>query len=76
MVKGYENKKLQLNADLGGRKKGSTINIRVDSEGTPLDRYWRDRIKDAKSDKCVEFVEKDVVKEKATSTSNFKKKEK
>ncbi len=29
-------------------------------EYIPVDRYWRDRLKDAKIDKCVEIIDKDT----------------
>lgn len=58
-------KYLQLNADLGGKKKGEIIRIectKVVEKGKetryiPIERYWRDRLKDAKTDNCVEFVD-------------------
>jgi hypothetical protein len=56
MMKGYMKKQLQLNSDLQKHKKGSVIKIETDNKGVPVDRYWRDRVKDAKTDKCVEFV--------------------
>jgi len=56
MIKKYENKQLKLNADLKGKARGSVINIEVDKDGTPMDRYWRDRLKDSEIDGCVEWV--------------------
>ncbi len=49
------------------------------TEYIPIDRYWRDRIKDAKMDKCVEFVKlpeesSDVDKEVDASSKKKKKK--
>ena len=61
-------KYLQLNADLGGKKKGEVIRIECvkvspakkgePSRYIPKDQYWRNRLKDAVIDKCVEFVDK------------------
>ena len=56
MIKEYENKKLKLNTSLGKYPKGMVIDIKVDKAGTPLDKYWRDRIKDSTIDNCVEFT--------------------
>jgi hypothetical protein len=56
MVTGYETKKIKLNAPLRGYQAGASIPIKVDKDGTPIDRYWRDRLKDAKKDNCVEIV--------------------
>jgi len=41
--------KLKLNAALRGWPAGATINV-------TLDRYWRRRLEDAKTDSCVEIV--------------------
>ena len=64
MIKGYENKAvkphtitIKLNADLKGKTSGSTVRVKTDTDGTPLDRYWRDRMKDSKIDNCVEVVQ-------------------
>lgn len=32
------------------------ININADENGVPLERFWRNRIRDAKTDNCVEIV--------------------
>ena len=47
---------------LHGHPKGSIIEVRVDKDGTPLDKHWRRRLKDSPIDGCVE-----VVSEKKTS---------
>lgn len=58
MIKNYENKiiDVRLNKDLRGMKAGTTIGIKTDKHGTPLERYWRDRMKDAPIDNCIEVV--------------------
>lgn len=48
---------LKINAPIRGYAEGAQIEIKTDKDGTPLDRYWRDRIKDAAIDGCVEFVD-------------------
>lgn len=58
MIENYERKVLKLNAPLRGYQAGAEVKIKVDKKGTPIDRYWRDRLKDAQTDKCVEFVGK------------------
>lgn len=47
--------KLQLHADLGDFLKGRTIEVEA-TNGIPVDKYWRDRIKDSKIDGCVSIV--------------------
>ena len=49
---------IKLNAPLRGYAAGTELRIEVDKDGTPLERYWRDRFKDAKTDKCVELADK------------------
>lgn len=58
MIEKYEKKVIRLNAPLRGLPSGAEVKIKVDSEGTPTDRYWRDRLREAQIDKCVEFVKK------------------
>lgn len=56
MIKNYLTKQLKINKPLAGHQAGSVISIKTDKQGTPIDRYWRDRMKDAKIDSCVEPV--------------------
>ena len=39
-----------------GHLPGSVITLPADDHGTPLDEYWRRRLKDAKTDGCCEVV--------------------
>ena len=57
--------KIQINnvAGLSG-----TRNIMADSDGVPLDRVWRKRLRDAKIDNCIEIIK--PPKSKATGGSN------
>ena len=50
--------KLKLNAPLRGLGAGSVTSIKTDDNGIPLDRYWRNRLKDAEIDNCVEIIRK------------------
>lgn len=59
-----EKLKLKLHAILGGFEKGQIIGVNA-KDGIPLDKYWRDRIKDSKIDGCVSIV-KVTAKKKAT----------
>lgn len=52
-----ENKMLKLNTALRGHDAGSTVRVKVDNGGIPLDPYWRRRLNDSKVDECVEFVD-------------------
>jgi hypothetical protein len=37
---------------------GSTVEVITNINHTPLEKFWRDRLKDAKIDGCVEIVKK------------------
>ena len=48
--------KIQINKSIPGFKTGSVIDEKSDSKGTPLDIFWRRRLKDAVLDNCCEIV--------------------
>lgn len=52
--------KLKINTNLktpqGAYKKGEIILIEADKEGTPLNHFWRNRLKDSSIDNCVEVI--------------------
>lgn len=54
--KNYENKRLKIKLPIGSHRPGDTVNIRYDKNGTPLSPFWRRKLKDAKTDGCVEKV--------------------
>lgn len=41
---------------LNGVKPGASVKVKADGNGTPLDRYWRNRLRDSGLDGCVEVV--------------------
>ena len=55
-MKATKTKKLVINAPLKDYRVGQEIEIEVDQDGVPLGRYWRDRLKEAEIDGCVEFA--------------------
>lgn len=59
---------LILNVRLRGHPAGTKLPIQVDAEGTPTDRYWRRRLKDARRDNCV-TLEKAAKSESKSSKS-------
>jgi hypothetical protein len=69
-----ETRKLKINAPLRGHKAGVTIRIRTDKKGIPQERYWRDRLKDAKTDNCVEILPKQKPSAAKTVKAETKKK--
>jgi hypothetical protein len=66
---------LKINKDIvtpsGRRKAGIIISVQCDINNIPLNKFWRDRVKDSEIDGCVSFVERDSNK---TSIENIDKK--
>lgn len=49
--------RIKVNAgSLPNFRQGEVVVVPSDDEGTPLDQYWRRRLKDAKVDNCCEVV--------------------
>ena len=48
---------LKINKPIHGHPSGSTVRVRADDAGVPFDKSWRDRLRDAEIDSCVEVVE-------------------
>ncbi len=61
-------KKLKLNAPLRGLNAETIVTLRTDSHGTPLDSYWRRRLRDAEIDGCVEIVKETKAKKVTAET--------
>lgn len=49
-----ENKSM---VSLHGLKPGKRAEIQVDRDGTPLERHWRRRLNDSKTDGCIAVIE-------------------
>lgn len=48
--------RLKINKLCGKKKPGDIIKIEVDENNIPLDRFWRNRLKDSAIDNCVELL--------------------
>lgn len=42
---------------VGGQEAGETVKVEAKG-GVPVERYWRDRLKDSEIDGCVELAKK------------------
>ena len=51
-------KRVKVLKEFDGHKVGEEVSVPCDKEGTPLERSWRRRLKDAKADKCCEIIPK------------------
>jgi hypothetical protein len=49
--------KLKLNLALNGKKSGDVVEVPCDEHGIPLEKFWRDRLKDSEIDNCVEKID-------------------
>lgn len=50
-------KEFELFANIGGYSKGTVISLRCDKKTkVPIERYWRNRLKDAIIDNCMAEV--------------------
>jgi len=56
MKQGYENKRLKLNCPMRGHRSGDVVDVAVDKDGVPVERYWRDRLKESPIDGNCEIV--------------------
>jgi len=71
IIKGYEMKKLtfKLNSPLQNKPVGSTISLECEN-GVPVEKYWRDRFNDAKTDNCIELVKRTTAKKTQTEVKD------
>lgn len=65
--------KFKVNAAIGGKVAGQIVTLECDKAGTPLDSFWRRRLRDSASDNCMELYKeakpKPVSKPKKSSQS-------
>jgi len=53
---------IKINKPFPGYQVDQIVTIQVDSDGTPLNVFWRRRLKDAKMDNCCEIVKPAIKK--------------
>lgn len=62
---------LEINKKILWYKPGNTIKLDTDIEGTPLDYFWRKKIRDSAVDNCVSVqVDKSKTKKSKDKPSN------
>jgi hypothetical protein len=49
--------KVKVNFSFANFKEGQEFEIACDEEGTPVDNYWFNRLKDSKTDNCISVIE-------------------
>lgn len=55
---------IKLNRSLNKNPAGAIVRVRSGPDGKPVDRYWRDRLKDAATDNCCEIVKPETKQKK------------
>ena len=48
---------IKINKPIRDYPPGAIARVPVDDVGVPLEKFWRDRLRDAEIDSCVEVVE-------------------
>lgn len=51
--------KMKCNQNLGRFKEGQVVQIQANDKGVPVDKFWRNRLRDAEVDGCCEIVKED-----------------
>ncbi len=46
-----------LTTGVPGHRAGDIVSVETDSNGVPIQKFWRRRFQDAKRDNCIEKVE-------------------
>jgi len=49
-------RKIEVLKAFDGHPVGAVVSVTCDQTGTPLDRNWRRRLKDAKTDNCCKIL--------------------
>jgi len=58
--------RVKINKPFGGYETGQIVPIQTKG-GIPADRYWRDRLKDSKTDDCITVLDEKKSKPKGSS---------
>ncbi len=66
---------VQINKPIPGGVVGIVTQVEVDSKNVPVEKYWRDRLKDAEVDNCIEIVKEKKSKPATQTKSNSPKEE-
>ena len=62
--------KIRLNTPLRGHPKDKVLMIECDENLIPKDRFWRNRLKDAVRDNCVDILKKHTRKSNTKKVNN------
>ena len=65
--------RIKINKQMHGYPPGFTARVPVDDNDVPLDKVWRDRLRDAEIDACVEIVDQKPSRKTPTKTKDNEK---
>ena len=66
-------KLLKINIGMGQYEEGSIQKIKCTDDGTPINTFWRRRLRDAKVDSCVEWYRPEVKQETKSEVKQVSK---
>lgn len=46
---------VKVNKTIPGYPVGVSVIVRINAKGIPLEKFWRDRLRDAETDDCIEI---------------------
>jgi hypothetical protein len=61
-MKNCKTLQVKINKALPGYSEGVITTVVTDAKGVPLEKFWRDRFLDAKTDNCIEIIEPELKK--------------
>ena len=65
---------IKINKSIPGYPSGATARVQADDAGVPIEKSWRDRLRDAKVDSCVEVIRQDPPEPKSKTLNKDKEK--
>ncbi len=64
--------KVKINQIIPGHSVGSIISVLTDDKKIPITKFWRDRLRDAETDNCVEIIKDEPKKPEPAKTKTSK----
>lgn len=52
----FVKRKILLNKTISKYTEGTELDIRCDKNGIPLEKFWRDRLKESEKDGCITLI--------------------
>jgi len=65
--------KIKIKTPFGNLKAGTSMSIDANDKGVPLEKFWRNRLRDSKVDGCIEVISDSSSKTKEDKKPDAKK---